>query len=44
MTYTMKCDSLPTSNIQDLCVIKLTYFHSIMGDVREILSLSIINF
>ena len=38
----MKCDSLPTSNIQDLCVIELTYFHYIMGDVCEILSMSII--
>ena len=30
VTYTMQCDSLPTSNI---CVIELTYFHYIMGDV-----------
>ena len=35
VTYTMKCNSLPTSNIQDLCVIELTYFQYIMRDVWE---------
>ena len=38
----MKCDSLPTSNIQDLCVIELAYFHYMMRDVCEILSMSVI--
>ena len=35
VTYTMQCDSLPAGNIQDLCVIELTYFHYTMGDVWE---------